>query len=144
MIYDIRHKTRFTYEDGVAVAHHVLHLVPRSHARQRSLQTALVIDPAPAVDSDGQDYFGNSVYYLTLQEPHARLVLVHLPVFDACHLRLLSNSSAVLRAMDVQMEPFCRIEFFSGPRRCSPAVPEVRPRGRPKAIGKIQSARRVG
>jgi transglutaminase-like putative cysteine protease len=75
MIYDIRHKTTFTYEDVVSVSHHVLHLVPRSHARQRSLQTALVIDPAPAVDSDGQDYFGNSVYYLTLQEPHDRLVV---------------------------------------------------------------------
>jgi transglutaminase-like putative cysteine protease len=75
MIYDIRHKTTFTYEDVVSVSHHVLHLVPRSHVRQRSLHTALVIDPAPAVDSDRQDYFGNSVYYLTLQEPHDRLVV---------------------------------------------------------------------
>ena len=75
MIYDIRHKTTFTYEDVVSVSQHVLHLVPRSHARQRSLQTSLVIDPAPAVDSDGHDYFGNSVYYLTLQEPHDRLVV---------------------------------------------------------------------
>ena len=33
MIYDIRHKTTFTYEDVVSVSHHVLHLVPRSHAR---------------------------------------------------------------------------------------------------------------
>jgi transglutaminase-like putative cysteine protease len=75
MIYDIRHKTTFTYEDVVSVSHHVLHLVPRGHARQRPLQTSMVIDPAPTVDSDGQDYFGNAVYYLTLQEPHDRLVV---------------------------------------------------------------------
>ncbi len=35
----------------------------------------MLIDPAPAVDSEGKDYFGNSVYYLTVQEPHERLVV---------------------------------------------------------------------
>ena len=43
-------------------------------------------------------------------------------------LALILESSASrrrrTRAMDVQMEPFCRIEFFSGPRRFSQAVPE--------------------
>ena len=75
MIYDIRHKTTFTYEEVVSVSHHVLHLAPRRHVRQRSLDAAMLIDPAPAVDSEGKDYFGNSVYYLTVQEPHERLVV---------------------------------------------------------------------
>lgn len=75
MIYDIRHKTTFTYEEVVSVSHHVLHLAPRRHVRQRSLEAAMLIDPAPAVDSEGKDYFGNSVYYLTVQEPHERLVV---------------------------------------------------------------------
>ena len=75
MIYDIRHKTTFTYEEVVSVSHHVLHLAPRRHARQRSLEAAMLIDPSPAVDSEGKDYFGNSVYYLTVQEPHERLVV---------------------------------------------------------------------
>jgi transglutaminase-like putative cysteine protease len=75
LIYDIRHKTTFTYEEVVSVSHHVLHLAPRRHVRQRSLEAAMRIDPAPAVDSEGKDYFGNSVYYLTVQEPHERLVV---------------------------------------------------------------------
>jgi transglutaminase-like putative cysteine protease len=75
LIYDIRHKTTFTYEEVVSVSHHVLHLAPRRHVRQRSLEAAMLIDPAPAVDSEGKDYFGNSVYYLTVQEPHERLVV---------------------------------------------------------------------
>ncbi|HEX5048761.1 MAG TPA: transglutaminase family protein [Gammaproteobacteria bacterium] len=75
MIYDIRHRTTFTYEDVVSVSHHVLHLTPRRHRRQRCLSSAMLVDPAPAVDSSGEDYFGNPVHYLTVQEPHERLVV---------------------------------------------------------------------
>ncbi len=75
MIYDIRHKTTFTYEDVVSVSHHVVHLTPRPHPRQTCLDTAMVVDPSPAVDSQGKDYFGNPVQYLTVQEPHERLVV---------------------------------------------------------------------
>jgi transglutaminase-like putative cysteine protease len=75
MIYDIRHRTTFTYEDSVSVSHHVLHLAPRRHPRQRALETAMLIDPSPAVDSEGKDYFGNPVHYLTVQEPHDQLVV---------------------------------------------------------------------
>jgi len=74
-MYDIRHRTTFTYEDVVSVSHHVLHLSPRRHPRQRALETAMLIDPSPAVDSQGRDYFGNPVHYLTVQEPHDQLVV---------------------------------------------------------------------
>ena len=75
MIYDIRHRTTFTYEHVVSVSHHVLHLAPRRHPRQRALETAMLIDPSPSVDSEGKDYFGNPVHYLTVQEPHDQLVV---------------------------------------------------------------------
>jgi len=75
MLYEIRHKTTFSYEEMVSVSHHVLHLAPRPHPRQHCLETALRVDPAPAVDSAGNDYFGNPVHYLTVQEPHVRLVV---------------------------------------------------------------------
>jgi transglutaminase-like putative cysteine protease len=35
----------------------------------------MLIDPSPAVDSQGSDYFGNPVHYLTVQEPHDQLVV---------------------------------------------------------------------
>jgi transglutaminase-like putative cysteine protease len=75
VIYDIRHKTTFTYEDFVSVSHHVLHLTPRENSRQRCLDWDLSVDPVPAVDSAGADYFGNLVRYLTVQEPHERLIV---------------------------------------------------------------------
>jgi transglutaminase-like putative cysteine protease len=75
VIYDIRHKTTFTYEEVVSVSQHVLHLAPREHARQHALETETLIDPSPTVNSVGKDYFGNSVNYLSVQEPHERLVV---------------------------------------------------------------------
>jgi transglutaminase-like putative cysteine protease len=75
VLYEIRHKTTFTYEEVVSVAHHVLHLSPRPHPRQHCLETSLRVEPVPAVDSRGTDYFGNPVRYLTVQVPHERLVV---------------------------------------------------------------------
>jgi transglutaminase-like putative cysteine protease len=75
MIYDVRHRTVFTYSEVVSVSHHVLHLTPRRHPRQRCLETAMLVDPVPAVDSEGRDYFGNPVQFLTVQEPHERFVV---------------------------------------------------------------------
>jgi transglutaminase-like putative cysteine protease len=75
VLYDIRHRTVFSYEESVSVSHHVLHLVPRPHPRQTCLQATMIVEPAPAVNSEGRDYFGNPVRYLTVQEPHDRLVV---------------------------------------------------------------------
>jgi len=75
VIYDIRHTTTFSYEDVVSVSHHVLHLTPRPHPRQVCMSSLTTVDPLPAVDSEGHDYFGNPVRYLTVQEPHERLVV---------------------------------------------------------------------
>jgi transglutaminase-like putative cysteine protease len=75
VIYEIRHRTTFDYEDFVSVSHHVLHLTPREHARQRRLESELVVEPTPAVNAGGADYFGNPVRHLTVQEPHEQLVV---------------------------------------------------------------------
>ena len=75
MIYDVRHKTTFVYEEVVSVSHHVLHLAPRRHPRQRCLEFEMLIEPTPTIGSTGEDYFGNPVRYLTVQEPHDRLVV---------------------------------------------------------------------
>ena len=75
MLYDIRHKTTFSYEEVVSVSHHVLHLTPRVHPQQTCLASETIVEPRPAVDSVGEDYFGNPVEYLTVQEPHRQLVV---------------------------------------------------------------------
>jgi transglutaminase-like putative cysteine protease len=75
MIFDVRHKTTFTYEEVVSVSHHVLHLAPRLHSRQMCLESSLTVDPRTSISSEGRDYFGNPVHYLTVQQPHERLVV---------------------------------------------------------------------
>lgn len=75
MLYEVRHKTTFSYEEVVSVSHHVLHLTPRRHPQQTCLSSETVVDPEPAIDSVGEDYFGNPVQYLTVQEPHRELIV---------------------------------------------------------------------
>ena len=75
MLYDIRHRTTFDYEEVVSVSHHVLHLAPRRHPLQTCLESETVVVPKPAVDSAGEDYFGNPIQHLTVQKPHKQLVV---------------------------------------------------------------------
>ena len=75
MLYDIRHKTTFSYEKIVSVSHHVLHLTPRVHPQQTCHVSETIVEPKPAVDSSGQDYFGNPIRHLTVQKPHKQLVV---------------------------------------------------------------------
>ncbi len=75
MIYQVTHRTTFDYTQPVAISHHVLRLVFRTHPRQHSLRSSLTIDPSPSVRSDGKDYFGNPLTHLTIETPHSALVV---------------------------------------------------------------------
>jgi transglutaminase-like putative cysteine protease len=75
MIYDVSHRTEIIYEQQVTEAHHVLHLMPRSFDLQKRLSANLVIEPEPSQLTVSDDYFGNVLHHLTLQEPHERLVI---------------------------------------------------------------------
>nr|WP_209762916.1 transglutaminase family protein [Azospirillum rugosum] len=68
--YRLRHVTHYDYGEDVSVSHHLLHLTARPHPRQRVRRCCLTIEPAPAVRSDHTDYFGNTVTYVAVQEPH--------------------------------------------------------------------------
>lgn len=85
MIYDVSHRTTFGYEQTVSVSQHVLHLAPRPHPRQRRIAWSLKVAPAPSTSSEASDYFGNPVSYLTVQQPHDRLIVEarsRIDVFD--------------------------------------------------------------
>ena len=73
MIYDVSHRTIFSYSARVAISHHVLRLTPRSCPGQRCFRSSIIVDPAPSLRVEGVDYFGNPMTHLTVQEPHERL-----------------------------------------------------------------------
>jgi transglutaminase-like putative cysteine protease len=73
--YRVRHSTRYTYTQPVAIAHNEVRLTPRSGGFQHARRTQLTIDPPPSVLSRQQDFFGNTVHFFTLQAPHHEMTV---------------------------------------------------------------------
>jgi transglutaminase-like putative cysteine protease len=71
--YRVRHSSSYRYGSDIMLAHHLLHLTPRSAPAQRVLGFRMDIEPKPAVIARHEDYFGNPMTYLELHEPHMRL-----------------------------------------------------------------------
>jgi transglutaminase-like putative cysteine protease len=75
MIYDVRQTTTCGYASPVAYARHVLRLTPVSREGERVQVAALQIFPQPAHRREGQDFFGNRLTWLEVEEPHDTLTV---------------------------------------------------------------------
>jgi len=75
VIYDVRQTTTCAYASPVAHARHVLRLMPIHHAGQRVHVAALQIMPEPAHRREGQDFFGNRLTWIEIEEPHRTLTV---------------------------------------------------------------------
>ena len=75
MNYRLLHRTTYDYEDPVSVSHHVVRLTPRTLSGQTLRQTKISITPKPVVTTEQTDYFGNTITFFTLEEPHDRLIV---------------------------------------------------------------------
>ncbi len=75
MIYEVSHRTVFSYTSSVAVSQHLLHLTPRSCPNQSTLHHSMLVHPAPTLRKESVDYFGNLTTYLTVESPHNRLTV---------------------------------------------------------------------
>jgi transglutaminase-like putative cysteine protease len=75
VIYDLRQTTIYSYASNVAYAHHVLRLTPINRTRQRVHAAALEVEPTPAERREGQDFFGNHLTWIKLDQPHDQLVI---------------------------------------------------------------------
>jgi transglutaminase-like putative cysteine protease len=75
MIYKIIHRTTCKYRHPVSVGKHVACLKPRSLPHQKLAQSELLVTPAPATMTERVDYFGNTLYFFTVQEPHKELTV---------------------------------------------------------------------
>ncbi len=73
MIYDIRQSTIYRYASSVAYARHVLRLTPIDRVGQRIHAAALDIEPAPRLRREGNDFFGNRMTWIELDQPHDTL-----------------------------------------------------------------------
>jgi transglutaminase-like putative cysteine protease len=75
MIYDIRQTTICTYASPVAHARHVLRLTPIHRAGQQVHIASLKITPEPSQRREGQDFFGNRITWITLEQRHDKLTV---------------------------------------------------------------------
>ena len=73
MRYRVRHTTSYEYSEPVSICHNEARLVPRQTPFQRPLSTRLAVEPAAPSLTPDTDYFGNVVYFFTLEETHLRL-----------------------------------------------------------------------
>ena len=76
MNYKITHKTEYRYSDLVNLCYNEARLTPRSFAHQHCSESQFVVDPKPGTGyRERQDFFGNTVYYFTIQQPHNQLTV---------------------------------------------------------------------
>ena len=75
MIYDVRQTTTCSYATPVAHARHVLRLTPVPRDGQRVHVAALQIVPEPVHRREGQDFFGNRLTWIEIDEPHQTLTV---------------------------------------------------------------------
>ena len=73
--YEIRHRTAYRYSQPVSISHHALRLIPRSCFHQQTHRHSISEMPAAAVRSEGMDFFGNPVTFMTIQEQHEELII---------------------------------------------------------------------
>jgi transglutaminase-like putative cysteine protease len=77
MLYDIRLAMVSTYETAAPLARHVLRVGLRDWPGQRLVAQELRIDPEPADNVLGADFFGNVTHWITIPNQH-RIMLVKL------------------------------------------------------------------
>ena len=76
MNYKIIHKTEYRYSDLVNLCYNEARLTPRSFVHQHCSKSQFVVDPKPGTGyRERQDFFGNTVYYFTIQQPHRELIV---------------------------------------------------------------------
>lgn len=82
MKYRIVHVTRYHYEQTVAACLNQTHLSPRSTMMQNCWESAVDISPGPNRRHAFEDYFGNSVLYFEVNQPHSELEVTATALVD--------------------------------------------------------------
>ena len=73
MQYQVRHTTIYSYPDPVSICQNDVHLTPRQTEFQTSTSFYLEVSPEPMLLRPWIDFFGNQVWYFSLEEPHQEL-----------------------------------------------------------------------
>jgi transglutaminase-like putative cysteine protease len=75
VIFDVSHRTAYSYGKPVLQSEHLVYLTPRSGWRQTVHRHSLLIEPAPLANIGREDYFGNSSTILTIEDEHSEFII---------------------------------------------------------------------
>jgi transglutaminase-like putative cysteine protease len=75
MIYKLVHRTTYSYKSPVSVADHIACLKPRTFKNNKLLSNEIRITPTPTTLTERQDYFGNTLSFFSVHEPHRELIV---------------------------------------------------------------------
>ncbi len=73
MIYDIYHKSSFTYQSAVSFSHNIARLKPRTTSFQRLVDFSMDIEPGLCEKNSFTDIFGNHTTHLLVRKAHQHL-----------------------------------------------------------------------
>ncbi|MUU77051.1 transglutaminase family protein [Winogradskyella endarachnes] len=76
MIFDLWHKTKYSYENGASFCHNLTTLKPKNFPGQKLLDYKLEITPTPTDVSERLDFFGNTVTRFSIQQNHKELIVI--------------------------------------------------------------------
>lgn len=76
MIYNIYHKTAFTYEYDVTFSHNIARLKPKSTPYQKLRSFTIEIDPEVYESHEFIDMFGNTNTHMLIRKPHQSLSVI--------------------------------------------------------------------
>lgn len=106
MIFDVSHKTQYRYSSPVVQSQHLVHMSPRHVERQIIRNHSLIVEPAPAMRTEGRDAFGNPIALLDIEVPHKELVLHARSTIEVTE-RPPADPAATLAwdALDTELSP---------------------------------------
>ncbi len=102
MIYNIRHVTHYEYDKPVTLCYNQAYLLPRDADYQTCVSSSIRIMPLQTVGQRRTDYFGNQVYYFSLEQPHDELIVDVLS-----EIRINESKYAGERDLDLDFGTTC-------------------------------------
>lgn len=92
--YQVTHQTTYDYVDVVPVCHNLLHLTPRSLPHQLIEKSELLVEPKSSHRSRRIDYFGNTVDYLQIEQPHRTLKITAKSTINILDRNIVESAAA--------------------------------------------------
>jgi len=75
MFFKVVHKTAYQYFEPLSLCHNIGRLIPRDTDKQVLKNYRIDIDPLPDIFNEYEDFFGNKLFYFSIEREHSKLTV---------------------------------------------------------------------